>query len=66
MAHIVPQEGELVRLKSGGPVMTAEYVFADVRAPYARCAWFDARETAKSAAFSFHALERVEPQETEP
>jgi uncharacterized protein YodC (DUF2158 family) len=39
--------GDLVRLKSGGAVMTAERVNHGVK-PFAQFAWFDARQTSCS------------------
>lgn len=55
------EEGDLVELKSGGPVMTVEsvYVEAVTEAPQARVSWFDGKEK-KSDTFSPDALEPVE------
>lgn len=55
-----------MRLRSGGPVMTAERVSYDVPDAYARCAWFDAREIPHAEHFKTAALEVVEPEETRP
>ena len=67
MPQVNMKEGDLVRLRSGGPVMTAEQVFLEVRMPYARCAWFDEGNLLKrGGSFNLGTLEMVEPQETEP
>jgi len=54
--------GEVVRLKSGGAVMTAERVFARER-PFARCVWFDARGTVQNACLELPALDLVNPED---
>ena len=54
--------GDLVRLRAGGPVMSAE----TVRYGYARCAWFDPRQAPHWRNFMITALERLEPEETRP
>ena len=51
--------GDVVRMKSGGAVMTAERVFDRVEHPFARCIWFDARETVHSACLGLVALDLV-------
>jgi uncharacterized protein YodC (DUF2158 family) len=66
MGTTTPKEGDLVRLRSGGPVMTAERVLDAIPHPYARCAWFDAREQPHSGSFQTVALELVKPEEIEP
>jgi uncharacterized protein YodC (DUF2158 family) len=66
MRQMKPKTGDLVRLRSGGPIMTAERVFSEVPEPYVRCAWFDARELAHGASFKTEALEFVQSEETEP
>ena len=50
--------GDVVRLKSGGPLMTVERVF-DREHPFARCIWFDARGTVHSACLELAALDLV-------
>jgi uncharacterized protein YodC (DUF2158 family) len=50
--------GDVVRLKSGGAVMTAERVF-DREHPFARRVWFDARETIHRAFVNLAALDLV-------
>jgi uncharacterized protein YodC (DUF2158 family) len=50
--------GDVVRLKSGGSLMTVERVF-DREHPFARCIWFDARETVHSACLGLVALDLV-------
>ena len=50
--------GDLARLKSGGPLMAVERVF-DREQPFARCLWFDARETLHSACIGLVALDLV-------
>ena len=50
--------GDVVRLKSGGPLMTVDRVF-DREHPFARCIWFDARETVHSACLALAALDLV-------
>ena len=54
--------GDVVRLKSGEAVMTAERVF-DREHPFARCIWFDARETVHSAFIGLAALDLVNPED---
>ena len=54
--------GDVVRLKSGGAVMTAERVF-DRERPFARCIWFDARGTVQCACLELAALDLVNPEE---
>ncbi len=54
--------GDVVRMKSGGAVMTAERVF-DREHPFARCTWFDARETVHSAFVELAALDLVNPED---
>ena len=51
--------GDLVRLRSGGRIMTAERVFDGLERPFARCIWFDARETIHRAFFNLPALALV-------
>ena len=50
-------DGDLVRLKSGGPVMTAERVSYMSYDSYAHCTWFNAREQMQKAYFKTAALE---------
>jgi uncharacterized protein YodC (DUF2158 family) len=51
--------GDLVRAKSGGPIMTAERVIDDIEEPYARCIWFDAHQRAQCVSYKTAALELV-------
>jgi uncharacterized protein YodC (DUF2158 family) len=66
MRQTMPKTGDLVRLRSGGPVMTVERIEYDVPDPFARCAWFDARELAHSGSFKIAALDLVDEEETRP
>jgi uncharacterized protein YodC (DUF2158 family) len=54
--------GDVVRLKSGGAVMTAERVSDRVEHPFARCIWFDARETIHRAFLELAALDLINPE----
>jgi uncharacterized protein YodC (DUF2158 family) len=58
--------GDLVTLRSGGPIMVAGQVFLNVAAPFARCSWFDEHGKAKSAAFALDALQSMEQRRTKP
>jgi uncharacterized protein YodC (DUF2158 family) len=60
------KQGDLVRLRSGGPVMTAGRVYLEARVPFARCTWSNRRGRAREAAFNLCALDVVEPREIEP
>jgi uncharacterized protein YodC (DUF2158 family) len=55
--------GDVVRMKSGGAVMTAERVFDRVEHPFARCIWFGARETFHRAFIDLPALDLVNPED---
>jgi uncharacterized protein YodC (DUF2158 family) len=55
------ESGDLVRIKSGGPTMTAAGVDYDVPRPYARCAWVDARGTVRFVSIDTAALLLVDP-----
>jgi uncharacterized protein YodC (DUF2158 family) len=57
------QAGDLVRLKSGGPVMTAERVLDHLPRPFALCVWFDARPEFHRSCINLAALERAEAEE---
>ena len=52
--------GDVVRLKSGGPDMTVEWVDDRVRRPIARCVWADAKEALHTEFVLLAALERVD------
>ena len=54
--------GDVVRLKSGGAVMTAERVNHAVPVPYTNCSWMDARDNIHRAFINLDALERVDPE----
>jgi uncharacterized protein YodC (DUF2158 family) len=60
------QEGDLVKLKSGGPVMTVESVFKEAmtKTPKARVSWFKGEERQQET-FSPDALTPVEEDQTE-
>ena len=60
--HAELKSGDVVRLKSGGPVMTAERVFDRVPRPFAHCAWFDGRAALHRAFVNLPALERADPE----
>jgi uncharacterized protein YodC (DUF2158 family) len=49
--------GDVVRLKSGGPWMTAERVDYRPEHPYAHCLWMDSRKMIRSAFIKLDALE---------
>lgn len=49
--------GDIVRLKSGGPDMTVEYV--DTELSRCRCSWFDGKKLSHEF-FQPEALEKVE------
>jgi uncharacterized protein YodC (DUF2158 family) len=66
MQHLKLKAGDLVRLRSGGPVMTAERVSYELQDPYARCVWFDERNLPHSESFKIPALELVKEEETRP
>jgi uncharacterized protein YodC (DUF2158 family) len=55
--------GDVVRMKSGGAVMTAERVFDGVKHPFARCIWFGARKTFHRAFIDLSALDLVNPED---
>jgi uncharacterized protein YodC (DUF2158 family) len=55
------EAGDLVRVRSGGPNMTAARVDYQVQRPYARCAWVDARGTFRFVSIDIAALELVDP-----
>lgn len=59
-------QGSLVRLKSGGPVMTAECIFDSGELASARCRWFDkrGRGVLRVAKIRLDALEPAEFGET--
>jgi uncharacterized protein YodC (DUF2158 family) len=51
------KRGDIVRLKSGGPAMTVEWIDAHVMRPYARCVWINTREAFQKACIDLQALE---------
>ena len=51
--------GDLVRVTSGGPIMTAELIVDELDEPYARCIWFDSRDKRQSASIKTAALELI-------
>lgn len=55
------KNGDLVRLKSGGPVMTVQFI-RDGYAQDAECAWFICK-TNKLASFAHDSLEKYESVE---
>jgi len=57
------QVGDRVRLKSGGPVMTAERVMHQAMYPFAQCTWIDARERMNRAFVNLDALALVFPED---
>jgi uncharacterized protein YodC (DUF2158 family) len=58
--------GDLVRVRSGGPIMTAERVSCELQDPYACCVWFDERNPPHGESFKIPALELVDEKETRP
>jgi len=54
------ESGDLVRLKSGGPVITVVQVSRKEDEPMATCAWFDRDHEFHREAFVAAALARVE------
>lgn len=55
------KKGDLVRLKSGGPVMTVQFI-RDGYELVAECTWFVGDNT-KTGSFSGDSLEKIEPGE---
>jgi uncharacterized protein YodC (DUF2158 family) len=55
--------GDVVRLKSGGVVMTAERVNPEAEHPVARCVWLDARQTLHREFIGLGALELATAEE---
>jgi uncharacterized protein YodC (DUF2158 family) len=55
--------GDVVRLKSGGAVMTAERINRDGEQPFARCIWLDARGAPRRVFIDLEALDSVSPQD---
>ncbi len=47
--------GDIVRLKSGGPVMTV--TDTKLEEPYVQCVWFDAKKTKHTDTFNRNTLE---------
>ncbi len=58
--------GDVVRLKSGGPRMTAERVDDRVELPFAHCIWIDARSAARTMFFKLDALELASGDDDQP
>lgn len=58
-----PKEGDLVRLKSGSPIMTVEQVWSEVQDPFARCTWFDDRKTPQHTSINLGALDVIDAQD---
>jgi uncharacterized protein YodC (DUF2158 family) len=56
--------GDVVRLKSGGAVMTAERINHEVEQPFARCIWLDTRHAPRRAFIALDALDLVSPEES--
>ena len=57
------REGDLVKLKSGGPMMT---VTGTREGGYLLCEWFDDKGTAQFATFQPHALRKVSEDDNTP
>jgi uncharacterized protein YodC (DUF2158 family) len=55
------EAGDLVRIKSGGPIMTAALVNHVAQRPFARCAWVDQQGTLRSISIDTAALALVDP-----
>jgi uncharacterized protein YodC (DUF2158 family) len=54
-------EGDVIQLKSGGPLMTIENAFEPVAGKQTyRCTWFDGKNELKRAEFKEEALEKYE------
>lgn len=52
--------GSIVKLKSGGLMMTVDAVFKDVAGiEKANCVWFDTSEAVKTGTFAFHVLKVI-------
>jgi uncharacterized protein YodC (DUF2158 family) len=51
--------GDVVRLKSGGPLMTVDKI---VSGDSARCDWFDDKHKQCGAIFPLHSMEIYEPE----
>ena len=56
--------GDVVRLKSGGVLMTATKVNHEVKHPFAQCVWFDVRQALKCGYIELDALDLVTPEES--
>lgn len=54
------QVGSVVKLKSGGLLMTVDKIFKDTAGiDSATCVWFDSSESLKNGVFKFHVLKIV-------
>jgi uncharacterized protein YodC (DUF2158 family) len=53
------QIGDVVQLKSGGPLMTVNEVGENYGVPTVFCAWFDSKENEKSSGFRPELLRKV-------
>ncbi|HEX4199156.1 MAG TPA: DUF2158 domain-containing protein [Caulobacteraceae bacterium] len=56
--------GDVVRLKSGGAVMTAERINHGVDQPFAKCIWLDARQAPRRAFIVLDALDLVSDEDS--
>lgn len=54
-AAVIPVEGDLVRLKAGGPLMAVKFQVHDLLL----CVWQDASGRVRRATFALHQLELV-------
>jgi uncharacterized protein YodC (DUF2158 family) len=66
MENTKPMPGDLVRLRSGGPVMTTERTWYDQPLPHVSCVWFDVRQLPQRSNFKIEALRPFDFGETTP
>jgi uncharacterized protein YodC (DUF2158 family) len=63
MQDVTFKPGDLVRLRSGGPLMTASSTMYAVKEPFVHCAWFDVRDVQHSANFKVAAIRHVDMED---
>lgn len=57
MITVPLEEGDLVQLRSGGPVMSVQVI--DLAACLCKCLWFDQRGELQECSFALSALHQV-------
>ncbi|MGO4125706.1 YodC family protein [Inquilinus sp. YAF38] len=55
-------EGDVVVLKSGGPLMTVEHIGTSSGKPFANCAWFEGKKNHREA-FGLSVLRKATPED---